>query len=63
MDTEPVLDWWQPEDGEKADIADVVIRMIGARTIYKSIEQVIEAMPVVKNLHKELHLQVIQHNG
>lgn len=60
VDTEPVLDWWQPEDGEKADIADVVIRMIGARTIYKSIEQVIEAMPVVKNLHKELHLQVVQ---
>ena len=30
IDTRPVLDWWQPDDGEKADIADVVLRMINS---------------------------------
>jgi len=28
FNTEAVKDWWVPEDGEKADIADVVLRMI-----------------------------------
>lgn len=26
--TEPVTKWWQPEDGDKADIADVVVRIL-----------------------------------
>ena len=28
VDTAPVLRWWKEEDGPKADIADVVLRMI-----------------------------------
>lgn len=28
VNTQAVKDWWLPEDGEKADIADVVLRMI-----------------------------------
>ena len=28
IDATPVTKWWKPEDGEKADIADVVIRMV-----------------------------------
>ena len=28
INTQAVRDWWQPEDGEKADIADVVLRII-----------------------------------
>ena len=28
IDTRAVTKWWRPEDGEKADIADVVVRMI-----------------------------------
>ena len=28
VDAKPVTKWWRPEDGEKADIADVVIRSI-----------------------------------
>lgn len=31
VDTTPVTKWWKPEDGEKADIADVVVRMINER--------------------------------
>jgi hypothetical protein len=30
VNTEPVRKWWIPEDGEKADIADVVLRMMDA---------------------------------
>lgn len=32
VDEEPVTKWWIPEDGEKADIADVVIRMINKQS-------------------------------
>ena len=28
VDARPVTEWWKPEDGEKADIADVVVRSI-----------------------------------
>lgn len=28
VDAKPVTDWWKPQDGEKADIADVVVRSI-----------------------------------
>lgn len=30
LDTTPVTKWWKPEDGEKADIADVVINSINS---------------------------------
>ena len=28
FNTEAVLEWWRPEDGDKADIADVVLRLL-----------------------------------
>lgn len=28
VDARPVTEWWKPEDGDKADIADVVVRSI-----------------------------------
>ena len=28
IDTRAVTKWWKPEDGDKADIADVVMRII-----------------------------------
>ena len=28
VDSRPVTEWWKPQDGEKADIADVVVRSI-----------------------------------
>jgi hypothetical protein len=31
-DTRAVTQWWRPDDGEKADIADVVVRLINERT-------------------------------
>ena len=28
VNTDPVLKWWTPEDGEKADIADIILRFL-----------------------------------
>lgn len=35
VDAEPVTKWWLPEDGEKADIADVVVRSLNGRNNLK----------------------------
>lgn len=32
LDTDPVTKWWRPEDGEKADIADIIINRINSTT-------------------------------
>ena len=58
LDTTPVTKWWKPEDGEKADIADVVIRAINESQPIKTIEEVAEAMPETKELIDKLNLEV-----
>ena len=58
LDTRPVTDWWQPQDGEKADIADVVIRMINESKPMTTIEEVAEAMPEAKELIDKLNLTI-----
>ena len=62
VDDRPVTEWWQPGDGEKADIADVVVRMINEKKIYKTVGEVIEDMPQLKVLHEKLQLEIID-NG
>ena len=58
IDTRPVTDWWQPCDGEKADIADVVIRMINESESLTSIKAVEDAMPQAKPLIDKLNLEI-----
>ena len=58
LDTTPVTKWWKPEDGEKADIADVVIRAINESQPITTIEEVAEAMPETKELIDKLNLEV-----
>jgi hypothetical protein len=58
VDTAPVLKWWRPEDGDKADIADVVVRILNERKPMTSIDEVKEAMPIAKELIDKLNLQV-----
>ena len=58
IDPKPVTEWWKPEDGEKADIADVVIRMINEKKIYKTVEDVMKDIPVLKELHEKLNLEI-----
>lgn len=58
VDTDPVLKWWRPEDGDKADIADVVVRILNDRKPMTSIDEVKEAMPIATKLIDKLNLQV-----
>ena len=62
VDDRPVTEWWREGDGEKADIADVVIRMINEKKIYKTVGEVIEDLPQLKVLHEKLQLEIID-NG
>ena len=60
VDSKPVTEWWKPEDGEKADIADVVIRMINNSKTYKTAEEVVEDMPRLKALHDKFNLEIVK---
>ena len=59
VDAKPVTEWWKPEDGEKADIADVVVRMTQQKKIYKTVDEVAEDIPAIKKLHEKLNLEII----
>jgi hypothetical protein len=58
IDTTPVTQWWRPEDGEKADIADVVIRILNERQPIKTIADVKEAMPKAAPLIDNMNLTI-----
>lgn len=58
IDTDPVLKWWKPEDGEKADIADVVIRAINESQPLTTIADVKAEMPETKELIDKLNLEI-----
>ena len=59
IDTDPVLKWWRPEDGPKADIADVVLRMINNSKPLTNIDDVAREMPQAKPLIDKLNLEPI----
>ena len=58
IDTDPVLKWWRPEDGEKADIADVVVRMLNNSKPLTTIQDVAREMPQAKPLIEKLNLEI-----
>ena len=58
VDSTPVTKWWKPEDGEKADIADVVIRCINEAKPLTTIDDVKSAMPETKELIDKLNLEI-----
>jgi hypothetical protein len=58
VDTEPVTKWWRPEDGPKADIADVVVRMLNNSKQLKTIAEVVGSMPEAAPLIDKLNLEV-----
>jgi len=58
IDTDPVLKWWRPEDGPKADIADVVVRMLNNAKPLKNIQEVKVHMPETKQLIENLNLDI-----
>lgn len=60
VDSTPVTKWWKPCDGEKADIADVVIRMINESQPMTTIEEVKAKMPETSPLIDKLNLTIEQ---
>ena len=59
VDAEPVTKWWREGDGEKADIADVVTRMLNeAPDTPKTIADVAEQIPVMRALIDKLNLTI-----
>ena len=58
VDTDPVLKWWRERDGDKADIADVVVRILNERKPMTTIEEVKTAMPQAAPLIDKLNLKI-----
>lgn len=58
VDTDPVLKWWRERDGDKADIADVVVRILNERKPMKTIDEVKREMPNAAGLIDKLNLQI-----
>ena len=58
IDVRPVTEWWTEEDGNKADIADVVLRFVRNRKPCSDIGEVKAAMPEVKKIINDLNLEI-----
>ena len=66
VSTEAVTKWWKPCDGEKADIADVLIRIMREGAIRsgkpEQLRKVLEAFPVIQPLVDKFNLEVVTSN-
>lgn len=58
IDTRPVTEWWRPEDGEKADIADVVVRMLNKSKPMTTIDDVKRIMSKAAGMIDKLDLEI-----
>ena len=61
VDAKPVTEWWRPEDGDKADIGDVVVRIINHRA-GKQATTPLSELPAVKLLRDKLNAKIIDKN-
>lgn len=59
VDDQPVTKWWKPEDGDTADIADVVTRMLNqAPPPAKTLDELKEQVPIVAPMIDKLNLTI-----
>ncbi len=58
IDTRPVTEWWLPEDGPKADIADVLMRYVRNRKPCEDIGEVKATMPEASKIINDLNLEI-----
>ena len=63
VDTTPVTEWWREADGPKADIADVVIRIINNSPRMQSMAEVIDHVPAIKPMAEKLNLEIEKEDG
>ena len=59
VNSDPVLKWWREGDGDKADIADVVLRIIDGAPDWQPVGDMVKKNPVVKTLIDKLDLKPI----
>jgi hypothetical protein len=58
LNTQAVTEWWKPCDGDKADIADVVLRIINEHSPQAvAVGSLIKSNPHVKQLINNLNLE------
>ena len=59
VNTDPVLRWWRDGDGEKADVADVVLRMIDGEADWqpKALGDLMKENPTIQTLVDNLNLE------
>ena len=66
INTEMVTKWWKPQDGEKADIADVLLRIMAERSWNSGkpdlMRKVIQAFPMAKQLIDKFDCEIIATN-
>ena len=61
VNVQAVKDWWKPEDGEKADIADVILRLNGANMMpVVTVSELMKENPAVKTLVDKLNLKEVK---
>lgn len=60
VDIKPVTEWWCERDGEKADIADVVVRIINESRPITTIADIKKKMPTVAPLVDNMNLTIEQ---
>ena len=58
IDDQPVTQWWKPCDGQKADIADVVVRMTIEHPM-GSVGDIIESNLAIQELADRLGLEKV----
>lgn len=58
VSTAEVTKWWIPEDGDKADIADIVLRYINGSRPITSLPEVVAICPQVQPLINKLNLEI-----
>ena len=58
INDEPVTRWWTESDGDKADIADVVVRMINSSRELTTMREVAQTIPQVAPMIEKLNLEI-----
>jgi hypothetical protein len=60
VNVQAVKDWWMPQDGEKADIADVIIRLLTSHTTpTTTVGDAMKNNPAIQKLVEKLNLKPI----
>jgi hypothetical protein len=60
VNVQAVTDWWKEGDGEKADIADVIVRMMTESNKPLTTGDLVLRMPIVKKMIEKFDLELIK---